>query len=444
MNDSTAVGRTPRGLVLAGVLAMLGTMVAAGASLGADLGEQIYVRGFVSQGYLNTSRNNYLVPRSVNGTAEFAEAAITVSAQPRPRFRIGIQLLGRNFADKGDDQVFVDWAYGDYRLCDRLGLRAGKVKLPFGLYNEGRDVDMLRTVVFLPQSVYPEKIRDLVMAYEGAGAYGNLLLGGAGEIDYHVYGGTLSTTESAARFMREGDEAFAIAHEVLIGWSVDRVYGLPLGTSAARFRTFDDVELTFPWIWGGAVAWHTPLPGLRLSATFLNGRYHYRGKLRYDVRVPDPPGPDAFVPYTLEIDETTNIDRILALSAEFTHDDLTLAGEYYQDEMGDVEAAGWYASVDYRISRAFACAAYFAQGWPDRRDKNGERFTRVGLPDYYAWQQDVACSLRFDLTDFWLAKLEYHFIDGTAHTEPQAMLLRSDDRPERRWGMLAAKTTFWF
>ena len=114
-----------------------------------------------------------LLGEATNGTSAFTEAAITVTAQPMDRLRVGIQFLGRSFGSSGGDQVVIDWAYGDYRWKDQLGFRAGKVKLPFGLYNEGRDVDMLRTCIFLPQSIYNERMRDFILAYEGAGAYGN-------------------------------------------------------------------------------------------------------------------------------------------------------------------------------------------------------------------------------------------------------------------------------
>jgi len=156
----------PRLCLLAGVFLL--QMAAVPFAPAGEIGENLFLNGFVSQGYLNTSENNYLVPRSVNGTAAFTEAAITLSARPMDRLRVGIQFLGRNFGDAGNDQVVIDWAYGDYRWKDQLGFLAGKVKLPFGLYNEGRDVDMLRTSIFLPQSVYNEKQRDFILAYEGA------------------------------------------------------------------------------------------------------------------------------------------------------------------------------------------------------------------------------------------------------------------------------------
>ena len=53
------------------------TVMLAGAAVAGSSGDLLQINGFVSQGYLNTWDNNYLIPRSVNGSAEFTEAAIT-------------------------------------------------------------------------------------------------------------------------------------------------------------------------------------------------------------------------------------------------------------------------------------------------------------------------------------------------------------------------------
>ena len=71
-----------------------------------------------------------------------------------------MQLLGRKFGSERDPSVVVDWAYGDYRWRDQLGLRAGRIKLPYGLYNQERDVDMLRTSVLDQSKSLSKEIAD--------------------------------------------------------------------------------------------------------------------------------------------------------------------------------------------------------------------------------------------------------------------------------------------
>jgi hypothetical protein len=56
-------------------------------------------------------------------------------------------------------------------------------------------------------------------------------------------------------------------------------------------------------------------------------------------------------------------------------------------------------------------------------------------------QNDAALSLRFDATDWWVFKVETHYIQGTAQ------LLDNPDNPARNgegWWMFGVKTTFSF
>jgi hypothetical protein len=432
----------PRLCLWGGILLLL--VAAVPLCFAGEIGENLYLKGFVSQGYLNTSDNNYLIPRSVNGSAEFTEAAITLLARPMDRLQVGIQFLGRNFGDTGNDEVVIDWAFGDYRWKDQLGFRAGKVKMPFGLYNEGRDVDMLRTTIFLPQSIYNEKQRDFILAYEGLGVYGNFDLHGGGELDYHLYGGTLNVPDATQGFW--GD-LFANAGESLepvAGIIFDRENGYAEGTSDAQYRSMDDSQVTFPWIFGGSLIWANALDGLRLGTTAMTSRYNIQSVLRYDVQVPEPYPEAGYHPYSIDVDETVKIEYLATISAEYLRNNWNLAAEYYQDSISSKNSTGWYVQAGYRVSRLLSLAGYYADAEPVGGDEVIEELEMLGLPDYYGWQRDLTISGRFDLTDFWLFKLEYHFIDGVALTEPQTIEEDLADPKARRWGMFAAKTTFHF
>ncbi len=400
----------------------------------------LLVTGFVSQGYLNTSENNYLVPRSVNGTAEFTEAAITVVAQPMDRLRVGIQLLARNFGNTGNDFVTVDWAYGDYRYQDWLGVRLGKVKMPFGFYNEGRDVDMLRTSIFLPQSIYSEQLRDFFLAYEGGGAYGNLAIGDFGDLDYHIYGGTLNVPDAAQGFWRDLYQGVGEA----LARPVENVVAAEYGReAAAEFDEVRDPVVTFPWIYGGALFWNTPVSGLRLGASGMQGRFNVQGRLRYDVLLDtgDPGGVPDYLPYTIELDQTTAINHLAVFGGEYLRDRWSLVGEYYHDDFDGDTSHGWYVQTGWQAGRRLTLAAYYSDARSSQRSGNGRS---TAIPDYYDWQKDLTISARYDLTDHWLFKLEHHFIDGVGLTGAATGPFDPDDVQPQRWGMIVAKTTFYF
>ena len=60
------------------------------------------------------------------------------------------------------------------------------MKKPAGLYNETRDVDMLRTSILLPQGVYNDSWRDATLSITGFGLYGTFDLSSAGAVNYQV------------------------------------------------------------------------------------------------------------------------------------------------------------------------------------------------------------------------------------------------------------------
>ena len=111
---------------------------------------KIDIHDFLSQGFLYSNRNNYLADTET-GTFQFNELGINFAADLTDRLRLGIQLAARDLGDMDNDKVVIDWAYADYRWRDWLGIRVGKMRLPLGFYNKTRDLDMLRTFIFLPQ-----------------------------------------------------------------------------------------------------------------------------------------------------------------------------------------------------------------------------------------------------------------------------------------------------
>src|SRR6185503_15024381 len=91
----------------------------------------------------------------------------------------------------------LDWAYLDFHWRPWLGLRAGTIKMPFGLYNEYVDVDAARLPILLPTSVYPLRNRDVLISHTGAAIYGTATLGTAGEVEYQAWLGTLTIPRNA-------------------------------------------------------------------------------------------------------------------------------------------------------------------------------------------------------------------------------------------------------
>lgn len=401
-------------------------MLVASATMTAAM--DVDVHGTVSQGWLKSSDYNFLTPHTSDGTFSFNEALVNLSTRVDSRTRIGVQLIGRDLGSAGNNEFVLDWAFGDFRWKDWLGLRAGKVKTPLGLYNKTRDVDFLRTAVLMPQSVYNEDWRPVTTAFQGASAYGNIPLGSSASVDYEVFGGTIEMDNS--QFLRYLGENIAVGAPVL------------------RY----DIETE--WCAGAQVIVNTPVDGLRVGATYETLQLNSMTSLASGTSVP--------VDLTLDLE----LNHVYVLSLEYVWNELTLAAEYQRvdadiviggipypvdtdnDSVPDtvvlVEAedtdkrGGYYVSGSYRLNPRFELGSYYSVYHPDWSNRDGDGLAS----DHQAWTKDLCLTARIDVTDHWLLKLEGHLMNGTGRLD--GALNPASDFAEESWTLFAVKSSFFF
>jgi hypothetical protein len=385
----------------------------------------IDIHGFVSQGYLCSTDYNYLANDSEGGSFQFNEIGINFAKDLTEKLRIGIQILSRDLGDLYNNELEIDWAYADYRWKDWLGLRAGILKVPLGFYNETRDVDMLRTFVLLPSGVYHETYRDYSMGLSGAGIYGAVPIGAAGDLDYVMEAGTLNLDAD------DSGIAKVYADEINRGWNAS-------GLGTFNFE-IDDIDVDEVYV--GSLQWRSPW-GLRLGTS-----------VNYSTFVAQ--GADSINNATANLDSYEC--RTYTLSAEYIWEDLIIAIEYWNnmietkstflnmpvlgtvrsDEKAEIE--GYYISASYRVNEWLELGSYYSMYYADASDHDGDDV--VGAPDHKAWTEDIALATRFDINEYWIFKIEGHRMNGTA------VVVGSDNDnsfPDQRWWLLAAKITFSF
>jgi hypothetical protein len=376
---------------------------------------KLQIHGFVSQGAFVSTANDYIGDSS-NGSIELFEAGLNVSSEVADRLRAGVQLFGRNVGDYDDDPPRIDWAYLDYRWKPWLGVRAGIIKMPLGLYNEYADVDSARVPILLPQSVYSLRNRSALLAHTGFAVYGSHTFGGAGSLDYQTWFGTLNVPKNA---LVVSDNA-----------SVDSI----------------DTK----YVTGTQVFWNTPLEGLRVGGTYL------RASIDFNISLDDattqllimaglvPPDFDGKI-----VVSQRPTSAILG-SVEYTRGDWMFVGEYgrfltHQPSSlpmlvptVDEHEEKFYVMATRRMSRCLELGAYYSVFHVDADDRRGRDKTR--FPErHFAFQRDAALSLRYDVNEHWLWKAEAHFIDCTADLYAQP-----DAKPERYWGLFLVRTTVTF
>jgi hypothetical protein len=380
-------------------VALLAFLAAPGA-LAAQLGSEedllsVDVHGFVSPGFIYTTNQvNYLAD-SNRGSFEFTELGINFTKQLTDQLRLGLQLFAYQLGPNGDYRPSVDWFYLDYHFRDWLGLRAGRVKIPFGLYNEINDVDAARVSVLLPQAMYPETSTDFLLAQTGLELYGYKRLGAAGALEYRFYCGTI----------------FIDTPEASPGVTWDSI------------RT--------PFIVGGRLLWETPLEGFRLGASVQ------------DLRI------DAVLSVSAPAPEVVSLQipaALTAVSAEYASQSFLAAIEYGRWYVGAnssdpnffprtfIVSERGYAMASYRVNRWFWPGAYYAMYFPnvdDRASPSGKG-------------HDLAGTLRFDINPHWLVKLEGHLMSGTAQLDPTLNGVQTLNGLPFWWAAFFVKTTAYF
>jgi hypothetical protein len=355
-------------------------------------GNPLEVHAFVSQGFMKSTDNNYLV-KSKAGSFAATEVGLNVTKSLTDRLRVGIQLFGGGFIPAGHYNAKMDWFYLDYHWRDWLGIRAGRVKLPFGLYNEISDIDSARLPILLPQSTYPVTNRNFLLAQTGLEIYGYLGRSMLGALEYRLYGGTI-------------------------------IIDLPPTTTSPVML----VTLDTAYVAGGRLMWELPLEGLRVGGSVE--------ALRLDAafRIANMPV-DVEVPAVLWVS-----------SAEYAVGDFLFASEYgrwhsrvnsgnetlYPPSKSVSER--FYAMAGYHLSPSVQLGAYYSGYVPNVYERHGRA----------AVQNDFAATFRFDINAHWLIKLEGHFMRGTAALNAGLNDNRMPSELTRDWGLFFAQTTAYF
>jgi hypothetical protein len=385
-----------RSLVVLAVLSAPAAAAAADIPVGGDA--TVEVHGFVSPGFIVTTDNNYLA-KSKRGSFEFNEVGINFTAPLTDKLRAGVQLFARDLGRIGNYTPKADWFYLDYKVEDYFGLRAGRVKIPFGLYNDTSDIDVARVPVLLPQSIYSATSRDFLLAQTGAEIYGRIGMRALGAFEYRIYTGTI--------FLDAGEQ-----------------------TSLTTQVT----DLDVPYVAGQRLMWETPLEGLRVGGSLESLRLDATFSL--PAQPGQPPKPIGIgVPVTLWLASAEYVSENLLLAAEYSRWVVrleTTEPTVYPSAQSVSERG--YAMASYRVAPWLWPGAYYSLLFPDIHNREG----RANV------QHDIAGTLRFDVNRHWLVKLEGHFMSGTAGLTADLNDGKQPSQLAKNWGAFLVKTTAYF
>lgn len=409
-------------------------------------GQEFYgidIHGFASQGYLRTTDNNYL-GKSSKGSFEFNEVGINFQKDLTDNLRVGLQLFARDLGSQGNNEVKIDWALLDYKWKPFLNFRAGKIKMPYGFYNQGRDVDMLRTSIILPQSIYNEPIRDVIASLEGFSFYGNFDFNNGGSLEYELIAGTISI-DSDFPFIK--DPYLEIVNGAASGAAaglanVPGFSGVETLTGGLRF------DMKYMYVF--SLIYNTPIEGFRLGGTILELEGDWEGDFSLITNFANPADPTGtlLISSVSKVSFTTEVlIRSGIVSLEYVWKNLTLSAEgvvmqfYLDNEKSDGRNGGLYIGGSYEFNDKFTLGLYYSVNYDNLKDKDGSDLPAIGKKDFQAWQNDFVISGRYDVNEYLVLKAEIHIINGAADLNS---VDNQRDPIKEDWLLFALKATVSF
>jgi hypothetical protein len=331
----------------------------------------VQIHGFVTQGLLYSSNNNLFTMPSSNGSAQWTDVGVSLSDSLSDKLRVGIQLHAYQFGELGGPNLQIDWVTGDYRASDKVRFSVGKVKTVYGLFNDTQDVDTVHLWALLPDGMYANDNKSFDLAHYGADFYGAMPIGKKwGTFSYRGYVGYRPLDLNGG-------------YAKLIAQSIGSAF---TGGGSNVF--------------GGDLRWETPLKGLLVGlssiTTGLNGT---------------APTGSFHIPYATTPVPYAKFERGKFMAAgEYKRNaaafDLTLnlpgGGTFLAPSKYDLRT--WYVMSSYQILKKLRVGGYYSHYVNGGKDQS--------LPINFSKEWTI--SGRYDFNTHFYAKLEEHFINGTA------------------------------
>lgn len=359
----------------------------------ADTGliSNLQYHGFLTQGFTYTTDNNFFGESSDNGSFEFTEIGFNLSGRVLDNTYASAQVISRTAGVFDDGDLKLDYGMLDFNLVNREhwlgGLRLGRVKNPYGLYNDGRDAAVSRNGIFLPQSIYFDKVRDLIHHSDGFMVYADVNLNNADLYFQSAYG--------------RSD----------MGVNVENAF---LANDFPGEMEDDDPISSTRLIY----EYEGGLFRLGYTKVYLNMAYRPAAAFPLDI---GPGGVD------MDLD---------IFSVEFNQDKWSITAEYMQQDIAwynfsipsldnnDHTAEGYYLQATYRPLDTTEFFIRYDVSHLNVDDKDGSLSASrppppVPPPAFAQYAHDWTLGMRWDVTKNFMLRAEYHNIEGTSWLSAQ-------------------------
>ncbi len=374
------------------------------------LPDYLQIHGFASQAFISTSDNDVFGDTDDDGSFGFTEAGLNALLRPLPRLQLSAQVLSRRAGEGNSGTPRLDFGFADYRLysheTNQFGIRVGRLKNPFGFYNETRDVAFTRPSILLPQSIYFDRTRNLGLSSDAI----------------HLY------ADSSQSNLGSFSVIFGIGNPIVD----DR------DTEAAIVGLGRTGNLTSNVSYIGRGIYETNDGRIRLAVSGSSTKVDYKPGGINDLL---GSGSVRFSP--------------ILFSAQYNTERWSLTSEYAlrfftikdfnptQFSNRDFVGESFYFQGEYRFNQKWEALLRYDVLFADRSDRKGKRFARsTGRPAHTQFAKDLTVGLRWNVTPKIMIRAEYHRINGTGW-------LSILDNPDvldtsKNWNLFAAQLSYRF
>lgn len=373
-----------------------------------NLLNNLQIQGFAGQSFIATSSNDVFGNTDEGGSFGFTELGLNATYRPLPRLQLSGQMLSRRAGKDNTGVPRLDFAFMDYRLysheTNQFGIRFGRLKNPFGFYNDTRDVPFTRPSILLPQSIYFDRTRNVGLSGDSVQLYGETSHSNWGDFSFQ----------------------FGVWRPIVN----DRDTEISLIPRAAG-NLDPDVSII------GRGLYESPNKRFRLA---LSGIWF---NVDYKPGISDSLGPGSIQFAPIYVSAQYNTERW-----SFTSEYALRKFKYknFNDPFFDslnFYGESFYFQGEYRFSRKWEALMRYDVLFTDKSDRDGSEFAALtGRPSYSRFAKDLTLGLRWNITPQIMARFEYHRINGTGWLSP----LDNPDSSKlaKNWDLFAVQLSFRF
>ncbi len=379
-------------------------------------------QGFVSQRLTTSSgKNNFFGDTRGKLSADYTEVGAGVSWRPHSQWLLSGQAIYRRGGESEENRVETDYLYAAYTPLEseagHLTLMLGKIKVPYGLYNDMRDTPMTRPGILAPQSIYPDSLRQLTQSATGIHMEAERALGGD----------SVTLRLSQIKPNVRGDNTF---------WTLLGDRSLFAGTLYTRENEAFSGQLAYDH------------DGGRLRALIS----HAQGTARYR-----PGSADVWNGGRLDF-------RFSALSMQWNGERVSLSGEWTRNSFHnrfdstsipnlDAQNTGnaWYLQAQWRFAPRWEALLRHDVFLSDKNDPDGIAYAadpvNAGKPAWSRFARGWTLGLRYRMDKHWLLAGEAHRAHGTLWLPPADNLSNGQWVPGNTspdWNLFLLQTTYQF